>query len=128
MVQIVARHPAEAKGVQVAEGDRGEYHQRRRYLVQLGNVRVLEVELDPVHTHQDQEPERTQEEQDPQAPLDADPFISEHVRDAVESRSAGENFNRRRSLERVHHLFRLSFEIHDEAVRYQCEGLGNGGV
>lgn len=105
MVQIVARHPAEAKGVQVAEGDRGEYHQRRRYLVQLGNVRVLEVELDPVHTHQHQEPQRSQEEQDPQAPLDAHPFVGEQVRDAVQCGPAGENFDRHRSLEGVHHLF-----------------------
>ena len=65
VVQVVAGHPVEAEGVEVAEGDRGEHHHRGRHLVQLGDVRVLEVELHAVHAHQHQHAQGAQEEQDP---------------------------------------------------------------
>lgn len=111
MVQVVARYPAEAEGVEVAEGDRRENHPRSRHLVQLGDMRVLEVQLDPVHAHHHQHTHGAQEEQDPQAALYAHAFVSEHVRDAVQRGPAGENFNGSRAL--VVHIVRgVRFEIH----------------
>lgn len=110
MVQVVACHPAEAEGVEVAEGDRGEHHHGSRHLVQLGDVGVLEVELHAVHAHHHQHAHGAQEEQDPQAALDAHPLVGEHVRDAVQRGPAGENFDGGRSL--VVHVLRVRFEIH----------------
>lgn len=110
VVQVVARHPAEAEGVQVAEGDGGEHHHRSRHFVQLGNVGILEVKLHSVHTNHHQHAQGAQEEQNPQGALDTHPFISEHVRDAMQRGPAGENFDGSRAL--VVHVLRLRFEIH----------------
>lgn len=110
MVQVVARHPAEAEGVEVAEGDRGEHHHRSRNLVQLGDVRVLEVQLHPVHAHHHQHTHGAQEKQNPQCALDTHPLISEHVRDAMQRGPAGENFDGSRPL--VVHVLRVLVDIH----------------
>ena len=110
VVQVVARHPAEAEGVEVAEGDWGEHHHRSRHLVQLGDMRVLEVELHPVHAHHHQHAHGAHEEQNPQGALDTHPLDGEHVRDAVQRGPAGENFDGSRPL--VVHVFRVRFEIH----------------
>lgn len=52
VIQVIARHAAEAERVQVAKGDRGKRHDRGRDLVHFGDVWVLQVELDPVHAHE----------------------------------------------------------------------------
>lgn len=110
MVQVVARHSAEAERVQVAEGDGRERHDRGRDLIQSSDVRVLEVEVDAVHAHVQQEGEGTEEEDDPQAAFDAELLVREDVRDAVKGRGVRKNFDGRR-LRRVH-FFGLHFEIH----------------
>lgn len=110
VVQVVARHPAEAEGVEVAEGDRWEHDQRSSHLIKLGDVGVLEVKLDSVHAHHHQHTHRGHEEQNPQAALDTHPLISEHVRDAVQRGPGGENFNGSRPL--VVNVVRVRFEIH----------------
>lgn len=110
VVQVIARHAAEPKRVQVAKGDRGERHDRGRDLVQFGDVRVLEVEVDPVHAQEQQEGQGAQEAHDPQAAFDAEPLVRENVRDSVQSRAVRKNFYGRR-LTRVH-LFGFYFEIH----------------
>lgn len=79
MVQVIACHPTETKCVQVAKGDRGKRHDRGRDLIQFGDVRVLEVEVDPVHAHVQQEGQRAQEKHDPQAAFDAEPLVREDV-------------------------------------------------
>lgn len=110
MVQVIARHPAEAERVQVAKGDRGERHDRGRDLIQFGDVRVLEVEVDPVHAHEQQKGQGAQEKDDPQAAFDAEPLVRENVRDSVQGRGVRKNFNGWR-LMRVH-FFGFYFEIH----------------
>lgn len=92
VVQVIARHAAEPKSVQVAESDRGERHDWGRDLVQFGDVRVLEVEVDPVHAHVQQERQGAQEKHEPQAALDADPLVREDVRDSVQGRALRKNF------------------------------------
>lgn len=98
MVQVIARDAAEAEGVEVAEGQGGEGHHRGRDLVQLGHVRVLQVETHAVRAHEHEEGERAGEEDNPQAAPHAQPLVGEHVGDAVQSGRARENFNGRRSL------------------------------
>lgn len=110
VVQVVARHPAEAEGVEVADGDGREHDLRSRHLVQLRDVGVLKVELHPVHAHHHQHGHGAQEEENPQAALDVHPLVGEHVRDAVERGPAGENFNGSRFL--VLYVLRVRFEIH----------------
>lgn len=110
VVQVVARHPAEPERVQVAKGDRGERHDRGRDLVQFGDVRVLEVEVDPVHAHEQQEGQRAQEEHHPEAALDADALVREDVRDSVQSGAVREHLHGWRWM-RVP-FFRFYFEIH----------------
>lgn len=110
MVQVIARHSTEAEGVQVAESDRRKRHDRGRDLVQFGDVRVLEVEVDPVHAHVEQEGQGAQEKHDPQAAFDAEALVREDVRDSVQGRAVRENFYRWRSI-RVHFLG-FHFEIH----------------
>lgn len=92
VVQVIARHAAEPERVQVAKGDRGKRHDRGRDLVQFGNVRVLEVEVDPVHAHEQQERQRAQEKHDPQAAFDAEPLVREDVGDSVHGRAVRKNF------------------------------------
>lgn len=111
VVQVVAGHTSEAEGVEVAQGDGGELQLGGSHLIQLGDVRVLEVELHPVHAHQHQNTQRAQEEENPQAALDAHPLVSEHVRDAVQRGPAGENFNGC-WLFKVH-VLRVRLQIHD---------------
>ena len=110
VVQVVARHPAEAERVQVAEGDRRERHDRGRDLIQFGDVRVLEVEVDPVHAHVQQEGQGAQEKHDPQAALDAEPLVRENVGDAVQGRAVRKNFYGRRLI--WVHFLAFYFEIH----------------
>lgn len=110
MVQVIARHATEAERVQVAKSDRGERHDRGRDLVQFGHVRVLEVEVDPVHAHVQQEGQGAQEKHDPQTTLDAEALVREDVRDSVQGRAVRENFYGWRLI-RVHFLG-LHFEIH----------------
>lgn len=110
VVQVIARDPAEAERVQVAEGDGGERHDRGRDLVQPGDVRVLQVIVDPVHADVQQERQGAEEQQEPQAALDAHALVREDVRDAVQGRAVRENFYGRRSV-RVH-LLGLHFEVH----------------
>lgn len=55
VVQVIARHSTEAKRVQVTKSDGGERHSRGRDLVQLGHVRVLQVEVNAVHADEHQE-------------------------------------------------------------------------
>lgn len=92
VVQVIARHAAKPERVQVAKSDRGKRHDRGRDLVQLGDVRVLEVEVDPVHAHVQQERQRAQEKHDPQAAFDAEPLVREDVRDSVQGRAVRKNF------------------------------------
>lgn len=92
VVQVIARHAAEPERVQVAESDRGKRHHRGRDLVQFGDVRVLEVEVDPVHAHVQQERQRTQEKHEPQAAFNAEPLVREDVRDSVQRRAVRKNF------------------------------------
>lgn len=98
VVQVVARDPAEAERVQVAEGDGGERHDRGRDLIQSGDVRVLQVIVDPVHADVQQERQGAQEHQEPQAAFDAEALVREDVRDAVQGRAVRENFYGRRSV------------------------------
>lgn len=98
VVQVIARDAAEAEGVEVAEGHGGEGHQRDRDLVELGHVRILQVEAHAVRAHEHEEGERAGEEDNPQAAPHAQPLVREHVGDAVKSGPTGENFNGRRSL------------------------------
>ncbi len=79
MVQVVARHAAEAERVQIAEGNGRKRHHWCRDLVQTGDMRVLKVELDAVHTNKHQERNRPHEKHDPDASFDALAFITEHV-------------------------------------------------
>lgn len=79
VVQVVARHAAEAERVQVAEGDRGERHDGGRDFIQFGDVWVLEVKENPVHAHVQQEGQRAQETHDPQAAFDAEALVREDV-------------------------------------------------
>lgn len=110
VVQVIARHPAEAERVQIAKGDRGERHDRGRDLIQFGDVRVLEVEVDPVHAHVKQEGQGAQEKHDPQAAFDAEPLVRENVRDSVQGRAVRKNFYGRRLV--CVHVFGFHFEIH----------------
>lgn len=124
VIQVIARHPAEAERVQVAKGDRRERHDRGRDLVHSGDVRVLQVELDPVHAHEQQEGERAQADQEPEAALDAAALVRENVSDSVQGRSVRENFNGWRST-RVH-VFGFYFEIHSAAVQqalFECQSV-----
>lgn len=111
VIQVVARHTTEAERVQVAKGDRRERHDRGGYLVQLGDVRVLQVELDPVHAHEQQEGERAQADQEPEAAFDAAALVRENVSDSVQARSVRENFDGWRSA-RVHVHVGFYFQIH----------------
>lgn len=123
MVQVVAGHAAEAERVQVAEGDGRERHDSGRDLVHLGDVRVLEVEVDAVHAHEEQEGERAQEEDHPQAAFDAELLVRENVGDAVQGGGVRENFNGRRL--RSVHLFGLHFEVHSRSdVKCQTQKAG----
>lgn len=117
MVQVIARDAAEAEGVEVAEGHGREGHQRSRDLIELGDVRVLQVEAHAVRAHEHKKGERAGEQDNPQAAPHAQPLVGEHVRDAVKSRPARENFNGRRSL--AVHVVVVVFasEIHDESRR-----------
>lgn len=130
VVQIVARHPAEAERVKVAKGDRGERHDRGRDLVHFGDVRILQVELDPVHAHEQQEGERAQKDQEPEAAFDAAALVREYVSDPVKGRSVRENFDGWRSI--GVHVFGFYFEIHAAAAqqaRFECQsvkGVSNG--
>lgn len=122
MIQVVARDAAEAERVQVAKGDRGERHDRGRDLVHFGDVRVLQVELDPVHAHEQQEGERAQEDQEPEAALDAAALVREDVRESVQGGSVRENFNGGRSMNV--HVLGFDFEIHSAAVQqalFECQ-------
>lgn len=110
VVQVIARHPAEAEGVEVAEGDGGENHHRSSHLVQLGDVGVLKVQLHAVNAHHCQHTHGAQEEESPQCAFDDHPLIGEHVWDAVQRGSAGENFNGGWLL--VVQVLRVRFEIH----------------
>lgn len=92
MKQVVACHPAEAESVQVAKSDGGKRHDGGRDLIQFGDVRVLEVEVDPIHARIEQEGQRAQEEQEPQAAFDAEPLVREDVSDSVQGRAVRENF------------------------------------
>lgn len=126
VIQVIARHPTEAERVQVAKGDRRERHDRGRDLVHFGDVRVLQVELDPVHAHEQQEGERAQADQEPEAALDAAALVRENVSDSVQGRSVRENFNGWRST-RVH-VFGFYFEIHSAAVQqalFEVKGVLN---
>lgn len=114
MVQVVAGHLAEAKRVQVAEGDGRERHDSGRDLIQFGDVRVLEVEVDAVHAHEQQEGEGPQEKHHPQAAFDAELLVREDVGDAVQGGRVRENFNGRRL--RSVHLFGFHFEVHSRLV------------
>lgn len=108
--EVVAGQLAEAERVQVAEGHRRKRHDRGRDLVQLGDVRVLEVEVDPIHAHVEQESQRGQEEDEPQEPLDPEALVGEDVGDSVQGRAVRKNFYGWR-LVRVQ-FFRLHFQIH----------------
>lgn len=124
MIQVIARHPTEAERVQVAKGDRRERHDRGRDLVHFGDVRVLQIELDPVQADEEQEGERAQADQEPEAALDAAALVRENVSDSVQGRSVRENFNGWRST-RVH-VFRFYFEIHGAAVQhawFECQSV-----
>ncbi len=79
MVQVVARHAAEAERVQVAEGNGRKRHHSCCDLVQFGDMGVLKVELDAVHANKHQERKRTHEKHDPDASFDALAFITEYV-------------------------------------------------
>lgn len=122
VIQVVAGYAAEAERVQVAKGDRGERHDRGRDLVHFGDVRVLQVELDPVHAHEQQEGERAQEDQQPEAALDAAALVREDVRESVQGGSARENFNGGRSVDV--HVLGFDFQIHSAAVQqapFECQ-------
>lgn len=110
VIQVVARHPTEAERVQVAEGDRRERHDWGRDLVHFSDVRVLQIVLDPVHAHEQQEGERAQADQEPEAAFDAAALVRENVIDSVQGRSVRENFNGWRST--GVHVFVIYFEIH----------------
>lgn len=110
MVQVIPSDPAEAERVQVAEGDRGERHDWGRDLIQFGDVLVLEVEVDAVHAHVQQEGQRAQEKHDPQATFDAETLIGENVRDPVHGRAVRKNFYGWRLM--CVHFFGFYFEIH----------------
>lgn len=115
MVQVIARDAAEAERVEVAEGHGGEGHQRGRDLVELGHVRVLQIEAHAVRAHEHEEGERAGEEDNPQAAPHAQPLVGEHVGDAVESGPARENFNGRRSLAVHVVIVVFSSKIHDHS-------------
>lgn len=70
VVQIILGHPAEAKLVEVAEGDGWEGHVAGSHLVQLGDVRVAKVVLDPLIADEDQHGQGAQETQGPEDALD----------------------------------------------------------
>lgn len=110
MVQVVACHLAEAEGVKVAERYWREYYQGSRHFIQLGDMGVLEVELHPIHAHHHQHTHGGQEKQNPQSALDIHPLVGEHVRDAMQRGSGGENFNWSRPP--VVHVLRVRFMIH----------------
>lgn len=114
VVQVVAGHPAEAERIQVAEGDGRERHDSGRDLIQFGDVRVLEVEVDAVHAHEQQEGEGPQEKHHPQAAFDAELLVREDVWDAVQGGRVRENFNGRRL--RGVHFFGFHFEVHRRSV------------
>lgn len=124
VIQVIARHPAEAERVEVAKGHRRERHDRGRDLIHFGDVRVLQVELDPVHAHEQQEGERAQADQEPEAAFDAAALVRENVSDSVQGGGVRENFNGWRST-RVH-VFGFYFEIHSAAVqqaRSECQSV-----
>ena len=83
VVQVIPGHATEAERVQVAECDGGEHHHWGRDLVQLGDVRILQVEVDPVHADVEQTRQGAEEEGQPQAALYAHAFVGEDVRDSV---------------------------------------------
>lgn len=113
MVQIVPGHPAEAERVEVAEGDGREGHHGRCDLIQLGDVWVLQVEVNTVGTHQHQERERADEEDNPKTASHTQTLVREHVRDAVERGPAGEDLHRHRALDVQVLILSLCFKIHD---------------
>jgi len=111
VVQVVACHAAEAERVEVAEGDGGERHGGGRDLVQLGDVRVLQVQVYAVHAHAQQHSQRAEEEEQPGAALDAQALVAEDVRQAVQGGAVGEHLQRRWRLTEVH-VLGIYLEVH----------------
>ncbi len=83
VVQVVACDPAEAEGVEIADRHRWENHHRRRDLVQLGDVRVLQVELNPIDADVHEKGQWAEEKHNPEAAFGRDLLIGEDMRDAV---------------------------------------------
>lgn len=83
MVQVIARNPAEANGVQIANGHSRKHHHRRGDLVQLGDVRILQVELNAINADVHEKSQGAEEKHHPEAAFGRDLLIGEDVRDAV---------------------------------------------
>lgn len=100
VVQVVLGHPAEAKLVEVAEGDGGEGLVARRLLLQLGAVGVLEVQAHALGVDVDEEAERAQEGQQPEQVAGGVAPVPQDVLDAVQRAAAGELLQAARPLPR----------------------------
>lgn len=121
MVQVVARDLAEAEGVEVADGDGGEQYWRSHDLVHFGDVRKLQVELNPVHADVHQEAQGAEEQEQPQAASGRHSLVGEDVGDAVQRGRESEHLERRRMIavclcRRFHfHIHRLG-GVHSERL------------
>lgn len=98
VVQVIACDLAEAEGVEIADGDGGEQHGRSHDLVHFGDVRKLQVELNPVHADIQQEAQGAEEEEQPQAASRRHSLGGEDVSDAMQCGREGEHLERRRML------------------------------
>lgn len=119
MVQVILGHPAEAKLIEVAEGDCREGHLGGGHLIQLGDMRVAEVVLDPFVAGVEEQGQGAQETEGPEDALDEEALVGEDVGQAMQRGAAGKDLDAD-GLPVLHLLF-VHLQVH------HAGGLGQDG-
>lgn len=83
VIQVVPGDSGEAELVEVTEGNGGEREVGCRHLVQLGDVRVLQVVRHAIHADHHQQAERAKEGETPQKAAECHVPVSEDVTHAM---------------------------------------------
>lgn len=91
VVEVVPGDLGEAELVEVAEGNGREGEVGGGHLVQLGDVRVLQVVRHPVHAHQHQQSQGAQEGEGPEEAAECHMPVGKYVTHAMEGRYVGES-------------------------------------
>lgn len=110
MVQIVLCHPAEAEFIEVAESDSREGQPGCGHFIQLGDMGVEEVVLDPLCADIGQQGHRAQEAESPDDALEGQPLIGDDVGQAMQSGATGKGLDT--DWMAILHLLLIHFQVH----------------